>query len=165
MAIPAVTDATVVSRMTELHLLFSLGSDRYALAAKNIVRVLPRCTCKRLPEAPAWVVGVFTHAAAVVPVIDLGLRVLGRAAADCTSTRLVLVHYPGGRTLGLVLEQVHRLERLQVAGQTGSGIARGSAQYLGTVQPHSDALVQRIEVAGLLPGDVAALLFPQDAAP
>ena len=44
-------------RAGELHLLFSLGADRYALPASEVSEVLPLQRLKQLPEAPAWVAG------------------------------------------------------------------------------------------------------------
>lgn len=150
----------------ELHLLFSLGADRYALPASEVGEVLPLQRLKQLPEAPAWVAGLLAHRGETVPVLDLCQRVLGRPANVRTSTRLVLVRHPallGGRRLGLLLEQASQLQRLPREAAQAVGLAQ-QAQYLGEVQaaaPHG--LVQRIRVAGLLPPDVAALLMDADA--
>ncbi len=148
-------------RAGELHLLFSLGADRYALPASEVSEVLPLQRLKQLPEAPAWVAGLLAYRGEMIPVLDLCQRVLGRPASVCNSTRLVLVRHPqafGGRPLGLVLEKASRVDRLPVEGAQPVGLARQPG-YLGTVQesiPHG--LVQRIRVAGLLPPDVAELL-------
>lgn len=150
----------------ELHLLFSLGADRYALPASEVSEVLPLQRLKQLPEAPAWVAGLLAHRGETVPVLDLCQRVLGRPARVRTSTRLVLVQHPAalaGRRLGLVLEQASQLQRLPHDAAQTAGLAN-QAGYLGDVQqaaPHG--LVQRIRVAGLLPADVAALLMDADA--
>jgi len=148
-------------RAGELHLLFCLGADRYALPASEVSEVLPLQRLKQLPEAPAWVAGLLAYRGGMVPVLDLCQRVLGRSANVRTSTRLVLVRHPevfGGRLLGLVLEQASRVDRLPSEGAQPLGLARQPG-YLGAVQetvPHG--LVQRIRVVGLLPPDVAELL-------
>ncbi|WP_445682251.1 chemotaxis protein CheW [Radicibacter daui] len=151
-----------------LYLLFQLGADRYALDSRAISEVLPRRTLKRLPEAPAWVAGVLEHRGGLVPVIDLAARVSGNAARQQTSTRLVIVQYPvtaqpqDYRLLGLLLERATETKWLPDAGFEAYGLDRGSADYLGPIQK-DDQLIQRVEVAGLLPDDVRAMLFaPSD---
>ncbi|HEX2011784.1 MAG TPA: chemotaxis protein CheW [Roseateles sp.] len=148
----------------ELHLLFSLGGDRYALPARAVREVLPLQRLKQLPEAPPWVAGVLAHRGALLPVLDLGMRVLGRPARARTSTRLVLVEHPCGRALGLILEQAGETLRLPPAGPQDAALVQQPA-YLGPVQAAGAALRQRIDVAGLLPADVADRLFPAADAP
>lgn len=147
-----------------LYLLFQLGPDRYALDSRAISEVLPRRTLKRLPEAPTWVAGVLNHRGALVPVIDLAARVSGLTARPQTSTRLVIVHYPLAgeareqRLLGLLLERATETKWLPDEGFEDYGVERGSAAYLGPIQK-AGLLIQRVEVAGLLPDDVRSLLF------
>lgn len=145
----------------ELYLLFSLDQDRYALSVHDVVEVLPLRRLKAFPQAPAWVAGGFEYHGALVPVIDLLARACGRPAAARASTRLVLVHYRlANRVLGLILEKANDTLRLPASAFVDSGLAPGDAHYLGGVQASKHGLVQRIEVTGLLPADVSALLFP-----
>ena len=145
----------------ELYLLFNLDQDRYALNVRQVVEVLPLRRLKRLPQAPSWVAGVFDYRGQMVPVLDLQARAVGRSAAALASTRLVLVHYPpADKVLGLILEKATETRRLAAKAFCESGVAVGDASYLGAVQHSPQGLVQRIEVSGLLPADVCALLFP-----
>lgn len=149
----------------ELYLLFSLDQDRYALNVHEVVEVLPLRRLKAFPQAPAWVAGGFEYRGTVVPVIDLLVRACGRSAAALASTRLVLVQYrPAKRVLGLILEKATDTLRLPASGFADSALAPGEAQYLGATQDSAHGLLQRIEVAGLLPADVCALLFPDAGA-
>ena len=146
----------------ELHLQFQIGDDRYALPACEVVEVLPLRKLKQLPEAPAWVAGLFSHRGRMVPVLDLCQRVLGRAARARSSTRLVLVRYrgaPDAPVLGLVLEQATDTLRLASEAFADSGLEAGLPQYLGPVQPSSAGVVQRINIDGLLDERMRALLF------
>jgi chemotaxis-related protein WspB len=145
----------------DLYLLFSLQGDRYALSVHEVVEVLPLRRCKALPEAPAWVAGLLEYRGELVPVIDLSARASGRPATELASTRLVLVCYkPAGRVLGLILEKATDTLRLPASGFRESSVAVASAAYLGAVQHQQQGLIQRIDVDGLLPADVSALLFP-----
>lgn len=148
----------------ELHLIFQLGEDRYALSAREVVEVLPRRRLKQVPEAPAWVAGIFEHRGRMIPVLDLSRRVLGRPALARSSTRLVLVRFDArqGRdspVLGLILEQATDTLRLPSAAFTPSGLEAGQPDYLGPVQRDGRGLIQRIEVDGLLDDALRAQLF------
>lgn len=147
-----------------LYLTFRLGNDRYALAAGEIVEVLRLQALKGIPQAPGWVAGILAYRGRLVPVVDLTARSVGRPASRRSGTRIVVVHYRPGtggdsQLLGLVLERATSTVRLPDAGFEQPGIDCGDAAYLGPVHRTGD-LVQEVAVAGLLPEDVRALLFP-----
>lgn len=160
-----------------LFLIFELGPDRYALPAAQIAEVLPVVRIKRVPHAPAGVIGVFDYHGAPVPVIDLSELTLGRPAAPRLSTRLVVVSYPDRRSqgedqdqgrgqgqshlLGLIAERATDTMRLDPADFVASGITTGRAPYLGHVTTSSHGVVQRIDVEDLLPDAVREILFEQ----
>lgn len=152
----------------ELHLQFQLGDDRYALPAQEVVEVLPLRRLKQVPEAPAWVAGVFEHRGRVTPVIDLSRRVLGRPALPRSSTRVVLVRFDpqlGERSpvLGLILEQATDTLRLPAEAFKASGLEASQPGYLGPLQRDACGMIQRIEVGGLLDDEMRALLFQPPA--
>ncbi len=147
-----------------LYLLFSLGKERYALAAREVVAVLPRVLLKHIPGAPAWVAGVFAFRGHLVPVIDLCHLSLGTPALQRTSTRTVLVHYQG-RQLGLILEQASDTLRCAADDFRDYGLSSAASPYLGPVLETPGGLVQRIHIEQLLPADVQALLFAEGATP
>ncbi|WP_375737568.1 chemotaxis protein CheW [Pseudomonas boanensis] len=149
----------------QLYLLFRLGEDRYALDVRDVVEVLPLLQLKQVPEAPAWVAGVFSHRGVLVPVLDLGALAFGKPAKVRTSTRLVVVHYSTEsldpeRWLGLILEQATDTLRCRPEDFQEYGLKQGEARYLGPVYPSPDGLVQRIRVGDLLSDAVRELLFP-----
>ncbi|WP_337056373.1 chemotaxis protein CheW [Pseudomonas sp. USHLN015] len=149
-------------RRGQLYLLFGMGSDRYALDVRDVLEVMPLRRLKRLPEAPAWVAGVFDWRGAPVPVLDLGALAFGEPARPRTSTRLVMVRH-AGHSLGLVLEQATETLRCQPEEFQDYGLDGGEARYLGPVLRSAQGLVQRVEVAELLGEEARALLFPADA--
>lgn len=152
-----------------LFLLFSLGRDRYALPATEVVAVLPLTPCKSLPGAPPWVAGLLAHGSAHVPVIDVSRLALGQPAAARVSTRLVLVRHAladqaPAALLGLILEQATDTLRCDPQDFVSSAVRNDGAPYLGPVLQHRGALVQRIEVAALLDEPTRQLLYPQERA-
>lgn len=144
-----------------LHLEFSLGPDRYLLPVERILAVLPLPALKALPGAPEGVAGVLDYRGAPTPVVDLSRLALGRAAADRRATRLALVRYPapgGERALGLILEQATTVRRA-VAEEFQSAGAPAAA-WLGRVaSAREGGLLQRVEIEGLLPEELRAVLF------
>lgn len=151
---------TPAQQPAPLHLLFSLGTDRYALPASAVREVMPLQRLKQVPEAPAWVAGLLSYRGQIIPVLDLCQRVLGRAARRSINTRIVLLQYSPANALGLILEQASQVARLPMQAQQPMGLNAGGA-YLGSVQAQgSGDIIQRISIAGLLPPDVVELLFP-----
>ena len=148
-----------------LFLIFELGHDRYALPAALIAEVLPVVRIKRVPHAPAGVIGVFNYHGAPVPVIDLCELTLGRPAAARLSTRLIVVSYPErqdqSRLLGLIAERATDTMHRDSADFVASGITTAGAPYLGQVTTSNHGVVQRIDVETLLPDAVRESLFEQ----
>jgi chemotaxis-related protein WspB len=151
-----------------LFLLFWLGSERYALEVHDIAEILPLRAFKQVPATPPWVAGVFSHRGAPVPVIDLSRLAVGTASAARASTRLVLVNYrhrERGTThvLGLLLERAVDTRYLSAGAFASDGLDHTDARYLGPVAHLPDGAVQWVRIDGLLPGEVHARLFPDDA--
>jgi chemotaxis-related protein WspB len=146
-----------------LFLLLQLGADRYALDASQITEILPLVGVKKIPQAPAGVAGLFDFRGTPVPVVDLSELILGRAAEQRLSTRIILVRYPGDdggvRLLGLIAEKVTDTMRREPADFVDAGVNNDRAPYLGPVINDGRGLVQRIEVATLLPAPVRDVLF------
>jgi chemotaxis-related protein WspB len=147
-----------------LFLLFQLGNDRYALPATQVAEVLPLVEPKHIPNAPAWVAGIFSYQGAPVPLIDLSMLALGRPAQRRLSTRTVLVHYPHSgvqnHLLGLVAEKTTETLQCDPNKFAPYGVDNDEARYLGPVLADPRGLIQWIKVTDLLPEPVQALLFP-----
>ncbi|MBD1553683.1 chemotaxis protein CheW [Pseudomonas typographi] len=142
-----------------LFLIFYIGQERFALAAREVAEVLPRIALKPVAHAPAWVAGVFAHRGQMVPVLDVSCLTFGEPARARTSTRLVLVHYPGQRLLGLLLEQASDTLRLPAEQFRALGLDNRRAPYLGPVYPAEDGLIQWVKVDALLEEPVRQLLY------
>ena len=144
-----------------LFLVFYIGDERYALAATDVVEVLPRLPLKPIAQAPAWVAGVFAYRDRMIPVIDISAMTFGTEAVARTSTRLVLVKYRG-QLLGLLLEQASDTLRCDPADFQPYGIDNCDAPYLGPVRQDEAGLLQWLSIDDLLSPAVYALLFAQD---
>jgi chemotaxis-related protein WspB len=151
-----------------LFFLFRLGDDRYALEARRIAEILPLVAVKRIPRAPASVVGVIDYHGTPVPLIDLSQLALDRPALWRLGTRIILVNYPDqdgvSHLLGLLAEWATETMRRDPADFVASGIGNDAAPYLGPVAADATGLIQWIEVEKLLPPSVRDQLFKQAAA-
>lgn len=148
----------------QLFLLFSMGTDRYALDVREVVEVMPLRRLKQLPAAPDWVAGLLSYRGTPIPVLDLCAQTLGRAAIVRTSTRLVVVNYQPqtnqpARRLGLILEQASDTLRSPAEAFADSGVTLSNARYLGPVLKTEEGLVQWVHIADLLDESVRELLF------
>ncbi|MGP1680122.1 MAG: chemotaxis protein CheW [Burkholderiales bacterium] len=148
-----------------LFLQFQLGQDRYVLDSSQVVEVLPLLGIKQIPQAPAGVVGAFNYRGKPVPVIDLSELTLGCPARRHMSTRIIIVLHPGGNgglhLLGLIAERATETMQRDPADFADSGVVNDDAPYLGPVATDPNGLVQRIEVARLLPAAIRDVLFKQ----
>ncbi len=145
-----------------LLLLLRLGTDRYALDARQVVEVVPVVKLKRIPPAPPFVAGMFNYRGKLVPVIDLCQLVESRAARIVLSSRIIMVNYPvsgENHLLGLLAENATEVVRREDVQFLNADFEMPGSPYLGRVIPDADGLIQEIEVEPLLPGDVKDLLF------
>jgi chemotaxis-related protein WspB len=151
-----------------LLLLFTLAGDRYALDADQITEILPLVDIRPIPHAPAGVAGVFDLRGTAVPVIDLSAVVLGRPAAKCMSTRMVIVRFPDGagvtRPLGVLTERATGVVRRELTDFVDCGESDERSWHLGPVARDKDGLLQWIDITMLLPAAVRTVLFKEPLA-
>ena len=151
-----------------LFLLIQLGKDRYALAASEVVEVLPLLHLKKIPRAPPGVAGAFNHRGAPVPVVDLSELTTGTPSRQRLGTRIILVNFPlesgSRRILGLIAENATGTVRLEPTDFLNVGVTVAETPYLGPVAKDERGLIQWIEVTKLLPEPVRGVLFRESPA-
>ena len=150
-----------------LFLLFQLGSDRYALRARDVIEVLPLVALKEIPGAPGGVAGVMDYRGQAVPVIDLSALAIQRPAARRVSTRLFILRHPtaeGERLLGLMAERATEMMRRTDDQFQPTGVDGVRTRYLGPVTTDERGLIQRVEVAELLDDELRMRLWPKTEA-
>ena len=137
-----------------LFLLFQLGSDFYALDAREIVEVLPLVNIRKSLSLPQQFAGTINYRGAFVPVVDLSELILGRGAPRRTNTRIILARYAteDGKPMlvGLIAENATATMRKEPTDFVASGISNHLAPYLGPIAMGPQGAVQRIELNKLL---------------
>lgn len=95
-----------------LLLSFHIGTEQYAVAAKQIIEILPLTHLQALPMTPDFVGGLLDFRGRPVPVIDLCQLIVKRPCNKVLSSRIVLVNYNASNSskhpLGLIAEKVTR---------------------------------------------------------
>jgi chemotaxis-related protein WspB len=145
-----------------LLLLFRVIDQRYALAARRVVEVVPRVDLRPIPHAPEFLAGLFNYRGRAVPVVDLG-RLLGASSSlDRLDTRIILAREPGecgGRLLGLVAEHVSEVATVRDDQVVLPGMSLEDAPYLGEVVRTEAGLVQVIAVEKVLSESLRNAIF------
>jgi chemotaxis-related protein WspB len=146
-----------------LFLLFYLGDQRYALAAQEVVEIVPVVELKRLTQAPSYIAGLCNYRGAPVPVIDLCRVVEKRSASRYMSTRVIMVRYKPGnddeRLLGLIAERATEMVTLDDKDFVDSGVAGEVGMSGRRVAIDSDGMIHMVDVAGLLPDSIRDVAF------
>lgn len=146
-----------------LVVLFQLGNERFAVPGENIRSIVPRVPCRPLPGTPPGVVGVFSFRGEACPVLDLRQIQSGEPAPEALSTRLIVVDYPrGNRTapLGLLVARLLDTAEIDESAIQEPAVHAPEAPYLGRLVEQDGQYLQFVEVAELLPADLAQKLFP-----
>lgn len=146
-------------------LTFTVAGETYAIESRAVVEVLPLVPARPLPLAPDYVRGVFTCRGGLVPLIDLARRMAGPPPAERLSTRVIVVAFvpAAGREpvrLGIIAENVISIATAEDAVAALPRLELPDAPFLGRVLRLEGRTVQVVDVARLLPAEIAAGLFP-----
>lgn len=87
---------------------FVSGGQGYCIEVARVREIRRWSPVTTLPHAPGYFLGVMNLRGAVIPIIDLALR-LGLAATLPTPRHVVLIVAAGNRTVGLLVDSVARI--------------------------------------------------------
>ena len=147
------------------YLTFTLGSEEYGVDILKVQEIRGYDQVTRLPGAPEFVKGAINLRGLIVPVVDMRLKFqLSQATYDDTTVMIVLS--VAGRTIGIVVDGVSDVLRLQPAQvravpDLGSAIDRKFLTGLGVVDERMLILldIERLmtsEEMGLVEQSIAA---------
>jgi len=92
---------------------FGLANETYALPVSHVLEILRVAGITRVPHAPPVIRGVTNMRGKVLPVVDLRVR-LGSEVAEITAQSRILVVSSRGRLLGLLVDSVQQVERIDL---------------------------------------------------
>jgi len=146
-----------------LLLSFHLGAERYSLAAKDVVEILPLTKLKKIPHAPKFVLGLLDYRGTPVPIIDLCQLTEQRSCNKVLSSRIIILNYLDNNeqfhVLGITAEKVTETINIDENDFHSSGLTLTEAPYLGAIANKDDNMIQFIEVNKLLPKELQSMLF------
>lgn len=130
---------------------FRLAGETFALPVSAVQEIVRVAGITRVPHAPYTVRGVINLRGRVVPVVDLRVRI-GLPPADVSPSSRILVTSTRGRLLGLLVDavdQVVRLDRNQVE-PAPPDVMTAQSEYLLGVYHLERALLILLVVEPLL---------------
>jgi purine-binding chemotaxis protein CheW len=123
---------------------------RYAFEAPLVTEVVRLGPLTRLPAAPSFLLGVFTHRGEVLPVLDIGQLVGHTAVPIRPSTRAALVHC-GPWKVAVVSESVEGLVVIpRRALEPPPAESTGVAEFLSAVGRDRHGTVAILDLARLV---------------
>lgn len=84
---------------------FTLGDQEFCVEVMSVREIRSWTPATILPHSPAYVRGVINLRGAVLPVMDLSLR-LGMAAAEPSQEHVIIVTQIGSQIVGLLVDSV-----------------------------------------------------------
>ena len=100
------SDGDMLSQGDEIELLsFRVGDSEYSVEIMSVREIRGWTRATSLPHSPSYVRGVINLRGAVLPVVDLAMR-LGLEAEEPTERNVIIVVDIGGRTVGLRVDAV-----------------------------------------------------------
>ncbi|MGW8191361.1 chemotaxis protein CheW [Sphingomonas hankookensis] len=151
------TDKTPMQVVT-----FGLGEEVFAVPVTMVREILDYRPAFRVPNGPAWMLGITDVRGQGVPMIDLRMR-LGLSAVEPTlATRVLIVDVMLADrmlSLGLVVDRVIAVatferERLEAAPDIG---LRWRSDYIAGVVREADGFVVIIDAAQVFSNDDGAI--------
>jgi len=150
-----VTDSAIAQRT---YLVFRLGDEQYALPVERVSGVVRFEAPTPVPRSADSVMGVVNLRGAVIPVVDLARRFLGRDFAETPLSRIV-VSESGGSQVGLAVDMAKEVARISSdeVKPVPEGVLEGDAAgaFVGVVE-RGDSLVILLDLD-------AAVARPADA--
>lgn len=127
------------------------AGEHFAMDIASVERVLRYTAPSSVPNSAAWLRGVISHGARLVPVIDLRER-LGLASPDVDArARIVVVTLEDG-PLGVIVDAVHEVAAIDAASvEPPPAVYRGlSKEYVQGIVTRGERLFVLLDIARLV---------------
>jgi purine-binding chemotaxis protein CheW len=135
-ASPEIDEEPVNISAQEIDMLsFRLGSEEYAVMVENVREVLKRRDLTMVPNTPDYIPGVISLRGAMLPVIDLCIRLGITLGARDEKSRIIVVS-PGDEDVGLIVDRVtgvHKIKKDEIK-QPPENIEHGGEFLRGIVR-------------------------------
>lgn len=147
-------------------LTFCLGSETYAVDILLVQEIRGWAPVTRLPQAPAYILGMLNLRGSIVPVIDMRLR-LGLEQAQFTPLTVIIVlsvqTASGPREFGLVVDSVSDVVDIDAADlkETPSLGSKASVELIKGLAAVTDRMLILLNVDELIRRDLEQADTPE----
>ncbi|MEM6909198.1 MAG: chemotaxis protein CheW [Pseudomonadota bacterium] len=133
---------------------FGVSDQLFGIDIMTIREIRAWSPVTRLPRVPRYVAGVINLRGAVLPVIDLSVR-LGWAPIETTPRNPIIVTEHHGQSRGLIVHDVNDIVAIDRDSlQQPDAVAHDEiSNYLEGVAPLDDEMVMVLDLAKLLAND------------
>jgi purine-binding chemotaxis protein CheW len=141
------------SETTRQLVIFSLGSEEYALPITRVQEIIRYAEPRNVASHTSWIRGVINLRGRIVPVCDLAER-LGLPTERAETAKIVIVETEIG-TAGVIVDDVE--EVLTVSDQQLEGVPTADSDYVEAIAKVDDRLAILLNPDGLFAGvEIAA---------
>jgi chemotaxis-related protein WspB len=142
----------------------SIGEEKYAIRADNVIEIVPIIKLKPLPMAESYIAGIINYRGKPIPVIDMCQLLDNRPCAHLLSTRLILIRIDGNEDnpLGLITEKATETQSRREDEVMDSNIKIENAPFLGGILHDDDGMIQLLDINKLLSKKIRDTLFQAD---
>ncbi len=138
-------------------LFFSVGGSLYLAPLVSLAEVLMPATLRRVPGAPAFLLGLLNLRGAALPVVDLRERLGLAPRTGFEHGNRILRVVVDGHDLGVVVDSVERIAMLDAALRHDQVLAAGERPDChGPMWQIDGALVQELQLDAVLDADALA---------
>ena len=132
---------------------FIIGDEEYSVPILNIQEIIKPISWTRVPQTPAYVLGVFNLRGSVIPLIDLRLK-FGLATKKHTDETRFIVMKDGNEVAGFVIDRLTEALRIRKSdiGPAPDTLQEGETMIDG-VGKQSDRIITILKVNKLLERD------------
>lgn len=125
---------------------FRIGDQEFCVNIMSVREIRGWSPATPLPHAPNYVLGVINLRGAVLPIIDLSLR-LGMKPADPTARHVIIVAQVKSRVVGLLVEAVSDIltvtdENIQPTPEVSSDLERQYARGILAIDKRMICLIE-----------------------
>lgn len=155
--------AVMKKQKLKLYMRFYVDNNRFVFPAQDIIAIVPLVSLHEVPQAPEYVAGILSYHGESVPVIDIRALMTGVRSDNRLSTRIAIVRFTVSkgkrRLIGLLAERLTEVMRIDESMFKPSGVTNAKARYLGDVVTDNRGILQRLNVAELIPKASQKMLF------
>jgi purine-binding chemotaxis protein CheW len=137
--------------MSRKFVCFRLGDGQYAIALKEVRRIIRHENVLEAPAAPSFVEGVINLGGEVVPIVDLRRRFSLPPQPPSGSNRVLVVERDG-RRYGLLVDSVREILELgdQSIASEASSVFGLKAEFVAGIAKVKDNLVVLLDIFRIL---------------